>query len=162
MAGQELAGRVTCPKPYGWGKGSVEVAISPWSEQMGESDAKPESSKHRVLAFDYGIKQNILRLLVDHNCDVWEQAQNVLRSEEHTSELQSQSNLVCRLLLEKKNNPTNERMQGEHLTRLGVEPEGRAQHPDESGAACHFDRKGHPKCDPEHQTNGSTGTDGLR
>src|SRR4051795_9234822 len=28
----------------------------------------------------------------------------VLRSEEHTSELQSQSHLVCRLLLEKKNN----------------------------------------------------------
>src|SRR6516165_10092468 len=28
------------------------------------------------------------------------------RSEEHTSELQSQSNLVCRLLLEKKNNET--------------------------------------------------------
>src|SRR5688572_31107361 len=29
------------------------------------------------------------------------------RSEEHTSELQSQSNLVCRLLLEKKNNQTS-------------------------------------------------------
>src|SRR5260370_17248706 len=28
------------------------------------------------------------------------------RSEEHTSELQSHLNLVCRLLLEKKNNPT--------------------------------------------------------
>src|SRR5688572_32763903 len=28
---------------------------------------------------------------------------NKVRSEEHTSELQSQSNLVCRLLLEKKN-----------------------------------------------------------
>src|SRR5688572_31032154 len=28
------------------------------------------------------------------------------RSEEHTSELQSQSNLVCRLLLEKKNDKT--------------------------------------------------------
>src|SRR2546430_7693686 len=27
---------------------------------------------------------------------------NLLRSEDHTSELQSQSNLVCRLLLEKK------------------------------------------------------------
>src|SRR5688572_31973713 len=27
----------------------------------------------------------------------------LIRSEEHTSELQSQSNLVCRLLLEKKN-----------------------------------------------------------
>src|SRR2546427_5733504 len=29
------------------------------------------------------------------------------RSEEHTSELQSQSNLVCRLLLEKKKHTTN-------------------------------------------------------
>src|SRR2546430_13099364 len=29
---------------------------------------------------------------------------NTIRSEEHTSELQSQSNLVCRLLLEKKKN----------------------------------------------------------
>src|SRR5256886_13214152 len=29
------------------------------------------------------------------------------RSEEHTSELQSQSNLVCRLLLEKKNTSNN-------------------------------------------------------
>src|SRR2546430_4139438 len=32
-----------------------------------------------------------------------------LRSEEHTSELQSQSNLVCRLLLEKKKNETHTR-----------------------------------------------------
>src|SRR5205085_12266580 len=31
------------------------------------------------------------------------------RSEEHTSELQSQSNLVCRLLLEKKNWPSTAR-----------------------------------------------------
>src|SRR5260370_5283463 len=31
-------------------------------------------------------------------------AQNSLRSEEHTSELQSHLNLVCRLLLEKKKN----------------------------------------------------------
>src|SRR5688572_32487075 len=30
-----------------------------------------------------------------------------MRSEEHTSELQSQSNLVCRLLLEKKNKEEN-------------------------------------------------------
>src|SRR2546427_4508195 len=34
------------------------------------------------------------------------QLRRELRSEEHTSELQSQSNLVCRLLLEKKNNNT--------------------------------------------------------
>src|SRR2546430_7717666 len=32
------------------------------------------------------------------------------RSEEHTSELQSQSNLVCRLLLEKKKTHTNMRI----------------------------------------------------
>src|SRR5256886_7726508 len=31
---------------------------------------------------------------------------NEIRSEEHTSELQSQSNLVCRLLLEKKKSMT--------------------------------------------------------
>src|SRR2546430_9460963 len=31
------------------------------------------------------------------------QIERKVRSEEHTSELQSQSNLVCRLLLEKKN-----------------------------------------------------------
>src|SRR2546427_5996885 len=30
----------------------------------------------------------------------------IMRSEEHTSELQSQSNLVCRLLLEKKKPPS--------------------------------------------------------
>src|SRR2546427_3082012 len=34
-----------------------------------------------------------------------------LRSEEHTSELQSQSNLVCRLLLEKKKKRTRLHMQ---------------------------------------------------
>src|SRR5690606_39280383 len=33
------------------------------------------------------------------------------RSEEHTSELQSRENLVCRLLLEKKNRTPPERMQ---------------------------------------------------
>src|SRR5688572_31824577 len=36
-----------------------------------------------------------------------EAAPEVVRSEEHTSELQSQSNLVCRLLLEKKKKTTN-------------------------------------------------------
>src|SRR2546430_5042591 len=34
--------------------------------------------------------------------DFRQQIRDGLRSEEHTSELQSQSNLVCRLLLEKK------------------------------------------------------------
>src|SRR2546430_5494149 len=34
--------------------------------------------------------------------DPWEACGSILRSEEHTSELQSQSNLECRLLLEQK------------------------------------------------------------
>src|SRR2546430_4535957 len=44
----------------------------------------------------------------NRNCIHWtgiagaQQSLSVYRSEEHTSELQSQSNLVCRLLLEKK------------------------------------------------------------
>src|SRR2546427_8601129 len=39
----------------------------------------------------------------------------VRRSEEHTSELQSQSNLVCRLLLEKKKRPPAEHPLTRHL-----------------------------------------------
>src|SRR2546427_2291812 len=45
-----------------------------------------------------------VRTLRDHCVDA--------RSEEHTSELQSQSNLVCRLLLEKKNLRRLQRAQG--------------------------------------------------
>src|SRR5258706_10958580 len=48
------------------------------------------------------IAADILRiedgLLVEH----WDVIQDEARSEEHTSELQSLTNLVCRLLLEKK------------------------------------------------------------
>src|SRR2546430_10616772 len=38
------------------------------------------------------------------------------RSEEHTSELQSQSNLVCRLLLEKKKKKTHKSMTHDRVT----------------------------------------------
>src|SRR5438034_2589072 len=41
--------------------------------------------------------------VADADADVGELAVVVGRSEEHTSELQSHSDLVCRLLLEKKN-----------------------------------------------------------
>ncbi|HYA97870.1 MAG TPA: glutamine-hydrolyzing carbamoyl-phosphate synthase small subunit, partial [Methylomirabilota bacterium] len=69
MAGQDLASRVTCREMYGWEKSSIDLALSPWSEQMGEA-GQEETRKFRVAAYDYGIKQNILRLLVDHHCDV--------------------------------------------------------------------------------------------
>src|SRR5216684_9332140 len=40
-----------------------------------------------------------------------------LRSEEHTSELQSRLHLVCRLLLEKKNNNTKTRYRPIHIQK---------------------------------------------
>src|SRR5256886_12533808 len=45
---------------------------------------------------------------------VAENAGSWVRSEEHTSELQSQSNLVCRLLLEKKKKRNNYHCDLEH------------------------------------------------
>src|SRR2546430_11248910 len=48
-----------------------------------------------------------LALLVaprEHHAGKVAEVRRVIRSEEHTSELQSQSNLVCRLLLEKTTN----------------------------------------------------------
>src|SRR2546427_5085230 len=49
-----------------------------------------------------------------------------MRSEEHTSELQSQSNLVCRLLLEKKKNKKSQ--QSYHSSWLIVETKIRSSH----------------------------------
>src|SRR2546427_9363863 len=52
------------------------------------------------------------------------------RSEEHTSELQSQSKLVCRLLLEKKKNPPARvvvRQPEEGVPHVGEGPQARDQ-----------------------------------
>src|SRR2546430_6922052 len=58
-----------------------------------------ESHKGEVLAF---LRRRAGR---DRADDLFQETfLRALRSEEHTSELQSQSNLVCRLLLEKKTN----------------------------------------------------------
>ena len=65
-----LAGRVTCEKPYGWSTGSIELTASPWHEGMGEAAGHSEAERFRVAAYDFGIKHNILRLLVDLGCDV--------------------------------------------------------------------------------------------
>ena len=82
MAGQELASRVTSPKSYQWTKGTVDLsaeraAAAGAAGGAGTSTAvarakfvEAGAARHRVVAYDYGIKQNILRLLVDHNCDV--------------------------------------------------------------------------------------------
>ncbi|MFZ0084846.1 MAG: glutamine-hydrolyzing carbamoyl-phosphate synthase small subunit [Candidatus Acidiferrales bacterium] len=94
MAGQELAGRVTTAKSYVWDKGSIDlaapisVAAAAGASATGKSAASgvgasgaaagrggaasgaEEAARHRVVAYDFGIKQNILRLLVDHDCEV--------------------------------------------------------------------------------------------
>src|SRR5690606_39673026 len=49
-----------------------------------------------------GVAYRILGPISDANIEVDVIVQNFSRSEEHTSELQSRENLVCRLLLEKK------------------------------------------------------------
>src|SRR2546427_9581414 len=59
----------------------------------------PES--YRCLAL-----QGAELILIGYNTPISALALD-LRSEEHTSELQSQSNLVCRLLLEKKKKTNN-------------------------------------------------------
>src|SRR2546427_4392911 len=57
----------------------------------------------------HGIRPDHHRRLARHHTEhVVEGDLGVTRSEEHTSELQSQSNLVCRLLLEKKKKTNRE------------------------------------------------------
>jgi carbamoyl-phosphate synthase small subunit len=81
MAGQELASRVTCAKEYRWERGSIALAAGYsaqaagsagplWKAAAASAQARRDPAKHKVVAYDFGIKQNILRLLVDHGCDV--------------------------------------------------------------------------------------------
>jgi carbamoyl-phosphate synthase small subunit len=72
MAGLELASRVTSPKRYEWSRGSIELGASGGPvEANSQAGASSEAkSRYKVVAYDFGIKQNILRLLVDHGCDV--------------------------------------------------------------------------------------------
>jgi carbamoyl-phosphate synthase small subunit len=64
MAGQELAGRVSCKQAYEWKDGSTELG------RTGGSLLAEGEGRFRVVACDFGIKRNILRLLVDAGCDV--------------------------------------------------------------------------------------------
>src|SRR5206468_4583682 len=69
---------------------------------------KASSSSGSDASLDRGIAQATLRKLdhemskLDQNAADYAEQLAKLRSEEHTSELQSRSELVCRLLLDKK------------------------------------------------------------
>jgi carbamoyl-phosphate synthase small subunit len=59
---RDIVKDVTVKNPYHWDKGVVDVLTG--------QEKKPPI-KYKVVAFDYGIKLNILRLLRSHGCDVW-------------------------------------------------------------------------------------------
>ncbi len=64
LKGMDLAKEVTTDKAYTWRNGS-------WKLVGGLPSETPESElKYKVVAYDYGVKRNILRMLVDRGCDV--------------------------------------------------------------------------------------------
>jgi carbamoyl-phosphate synthase small subunit len=63
MTGLDLASRVTTPDRYQWAK-----PVEPCSPS--ELIARPPEPRHHVMAYDFGIKQNILRRLVQAGCRV--------------------------------------------------------------------------------------------
>ncbi|OUS52343.1 carbamoyl phosphate synthase small subunit [Shewanella sp. SACH] len=64
LKGMDLAKEVTTKAAYTWRKGS-------WRLVGGLPADTPENElKYKVVAYDYGVKQNILRMLVDRGCDV--------------------------------------------------------------------------------------------
>src|SRR3989454_11538824 len=88
----------------------TEVAAEPAREDLGNvrerpplehgyvfDDARRSKARHRRAGGAPGLVEPAPTLLVERHERLAEQ-----RSEEHTSELQSPCNLVCRLLLEKK------------------------------------------------------------
>jgi carbamoyl-phosphate synthase small subunit len=64
IIGRDLAAEVTCENTYQWADGSGE-----WVPEFGKL-AKRSTRRWRVVAYDFGVKQNILRRLVDVGCDV--------------------------------------------------------------------------------------------
>jgi carbamoyl-phosphate synthase small subunit len=67
MVGQDLANLVTCKEAYGWTQGPWTLAGYASADDVAERRGKPPL---RVVAYDYGIKYNILRNLVDVGCAV--------------------------------------------------------------------------------------------
>src|SRR5688572_30981381 len=79
--------------------------------KLGLGEATLDAARAAGLdAVTVGVRPESFRLAAEGD------AGDALRSEEHTSELQSQSNLVCRLLLEKKKKQQHKHNGPRHLT----------------------------------------------
>ncbi len=63
MNGLDLATTVTCGEPYEWDQTDGTPFALPALQQAG-------GRQHRVVAYDYGIKRNILRRLASYGCAV--------------------------------------------------------------------------------------------
>jgi carbamoyl-phosphate synthase small subunit len=61
LAGMDLAKIVSTSKPYQWTE-------TEW--QLGRGYGKLETPKYKVVAFDFGVKYNILRMLAARGCEV--------------------------------------------------------------------------------------------
>ncbi len=62
LVGMDLAKEVTTDKPYSWTERT-------WDINEGLQRA-PVESKYKVVAYDFGIKRNILRILADMGCEL--------------------------------------------------------------------------------------------
>jgi carbamoyl-phosphate synthase small subunit len=58
---RDIVKDVTVKATYAWNKPVVDIFAAA---------AQPPKARYKVVAMDYGIKHNILRLLVSHGCDV--------------------------------------------------------------------------------------------
>ena len=63
IVGIDLVTEVSCEEPYNWNEGTHS-----W-RPLDEKDLQAED-KFKVVAYDFGLKQNILRKLTDHGCEV--------------------------------------------------------------------------------------------
>ena len=65
LKGMDLAREVTCAAASAWNQGAWSLE----GEHRGEPHPLREEGRFRVIAYDFGVKRNILRLLADHGCD---------------------------------------------------------------------------------------------
>ena len=61
MAGLDLAKEVSAREPYDWTQ-------TEWT--LGEGYGELQTARYHVVAFDYGVKKNILRMLAERGCRV--------------------------------------------------------------------------------------------
>ncbi|AHG87165.1 Carbamoyl-phosphate synthase small chain [Bibersteinia trehalosi USDA-ARS-USMARC-190] len=66
MAGQDLAQVVTCEKPYEWTEGEWHLPIT----NHGKPFNTQQHPEFHIVAYDFGVKTNILRMLAERGCKI--------------------------------------------------------------------------------------------